>query len=78
MQVSVESEMGMFHIIDQTVGQKIRVSLRSGNSYEGVVQMLGERVLHLSRLEGAEFFDAVIELDDISSIVYRSREWSKN
>jgi hypothetical protein len=54
-------------------GKDVYVSLRSGKTYEGYVKSVGDRFLHLEKIVGKDFFDALIRMDDISAIEARFR-----
>ena len=61
-------------VVQRYVGQKVTVKLGSGDELTGRVEMVGEHVVHLAELSGKEFYDAVIDLDDITAIIFRARE----
>ena len=51
------------------------VTIRTGCSEEltGKVKSVSSEVVHLSELSGREFFDAVVNTEDITSVVIRTR-----
>jgi hypothetical protein len=53
------------------VGKAVELHLRSGEKMGGKVAGVTENVVHLSNLTGAEFFDAFIDVKDISAVVVR-------
>jgi len=55
-------------------GKDIYVSLRSGKVYQGRVKSVGDHLLHLEKIVGKEFYDALIRIDDISAIEARFRD----
>jgi len=55
-------------------GKDVYVNLRSGKTYQGVVKSVGDHFVHLERLAGKEFFDALFRIDDIVAIEARFRE----
>ena len=55
-------------------GKDIYVSLRSGKVYQGRVKSVGDHFVHLEKIAGKEFYDALIRIDDISAIEARFRE----
>jgi hypothetical protein len=55
-------------------GQSIYVRLSSGEELGGVVQEVGTNFLHLSELQGREFFDALIRIDDIVALIKRAKK----
>jgi hypothetical protein len=57
----------------QQPGQIIKVTTRQGTSFEGKVKMIGDKVIHLTEIRGLEMFDVVIDKEDISAIMFRSK-----
>ena len=54
-------------------GHRVTVKLASGEELTGIVRSVGTEVLHLGELTGREFFDAVIDHDEIAAVVVRVR-----
>lgn len=50
------------------VGKKVYVTLNSGKAFAGFVKEVGNHFVHLEKLDGKEFFDALIRIEDISAI----------
>ena len=55
------------------VGKKINVTLGSGKTFTGIVKKVGKRLLHLEKLEGKEYYDALIRIENIIAIDTRFR-----
>jgi hypothetical protein len=53
-------------------GARITVRLRSGQEFAGIVREVNSRVLQLGTLGGKEFFDAVISLDAVEAVFFRT------
>ena len=58
-------------IIQGNVGKSVELHLRSGEKMGGKVAQVTDNVVHLSNLTGAEFFDAFVDVKDISAVVVR-------
>lgn len=58
-------------------GKKIYVTLDSGKTFSGTLKSVGKKLIHLEKLDGKDFFDAIIKLEDISAIDTRFREYKK-
>jgi len=58
-------------------GKKINVTLNSGSTLTGTVKAVGKGLLHLEKLEGKEYFDALVRIDDISAIDVRFRDYQR-
>lgn len=46
--------------LDQQVGKRAKVKLRSGQELDGKILKVGSNGVHLAELTGMEFYDAVI------------------
>ena len=55
-------------------GARITVRLRSGQEFAGVVREVNSRVVQLGSLGGKEFFDAVIPLETVEAVFFRTKE----
>jgi len=56
-------------------GKNVYIHLRSGKTFQGSVKSVGDHWVHLEKIAGKEFFDALIRLDDISAIEAKFREY---
>ena len=54
-------------------GKTVTVTLDSGKSFSGAVKEVGNHLLHLEKLSGKEYYDALINIEDISAIDARFR-----
>jgi len=59
------------------VGKKVYVTLDSGNTLAGFVKEVGNHFVHLEKLDGKEFFDALIRIEDISAIDTKFRDFKR-
>ena len=58
-------------ILQGSAGKPVELHLRSGEKMGGKVAEVTDNVVHLSNLTGAEFFDAFVDIKDISAVVIR-------
>lgn len=56
------------------MGKDVYILLRSGQTIQGYVKSVGNHFLHLERLAGKDFYDALVRIDDISAVEARFRE----
>lgn len=56
------------------VGKKVSLTLDSGVVMVGLVKEVGDHLVHLEKLEGKEYFDALIRVENISAMETRFRE----
>ena len=55
------------------IGKKVYVTLDSGKTVAGFVKEVGNHLMHLEKLEGKDFFDALLRIENISAINTRFR-----
>ncbi len=71
--VEINTSFSMKQILVSFTGQKVTVKTDGGESIEGTVTGVGDHLVHISRLSGKDFYDAVVKIDKISSVVFRAR-----
>jgi hypothetical protein len=54
-------------------GKRINITLDSGTVISGIVKDVGDHMLHLEKLSGKEYYDALIQIEDISAFDSRFR-----
>ncbi len=54
-------------------GKSVSVTVASGKTLTGTIKSVGNHLLHLEKLGGKEFYDALIRIEDISAIEARFR-----
>jgi hypothetical protein len=55
-------------------GKDVFVHLRSGKTVQGYVKSVGNALIHLEKLSGRDFYDALIRIEDISAIEVKFRD----
>jgi hypothetical protein len=58
-------------ILQGSAGKTVELRLRSGEKMGGKVAQITDNIVHLSNLTGAEYFDAFVDVKDISAVVVR-------
>ncbi|MEI6609825.1 MAG: hypothetical protein WCO53_08780 [Deltaproteobacteria bacterium] len=56
------------------VGKDVLIHLRSGKTFQGYVKAAGDHFVHVEKLSGRDYYDALIRIDDISAIEARFRD----
>jgi hypothetical protein len=69
-----EVSFSMAENLKAYVGKDILIHLRSGKTFQGYVKAVGDQVVHLEKLSGRDFYDALIRIDDISAIEAKFRD----
>lgn len=54
-------------------GKRVIMHLESGEAIEGTVTTVGDIVVHLAKVAGRDFYDAVVRMDRISAVVFKVR-----
>jgi small nuclear ribonucleoprotein (snRNP)-like protein len=60
-------------LLEQQVGKRVIVSLNSGVEITGTVTKVGDNVVQLSKPPRKEFYDVIIRLDKINSLMIKVR-----
>jgi len=59
------------------VSKHVYVTLESGSSFAGFLKAVGNNCIHLEKLNGKEFFDALIRIEDITAIEAKFRDFER-
>ena len=60
-------------LLTDSLGKRVVLRLESGEEMEGPVTVVGERLVHISKLSKRDFFDAFVSIDRISAVIVRVR-----
>jgi hypothetical protein len=60
-------------ILQKNVGQMVELRMKSGEKIAGKVEKVGDKLVHLSQLTGAEFFDAAVDAADVAAVIVRAK-----
>ena len=58
-------------ILQKNVGQMVELRMNSGEKVGGKVEKVGDKLVQLSALTGAEFYDGAVDLSHISAVIVR-------
>jgi hypothetical protein len=61
-------------ILQKNVGQTVELRMKSGEKIGGKVEKVGDKLVHLSALTGAEFYDAAVDTSHISAVIVRAKK----
>lgn len=67
----LNSGYGVKDFLSAQVGKRVSVRTDAGETLEGTVTKVGDHLLHLSKLTGKDFYDAIVRIDKISSMTIR-------
>jgi len=60
-------------LLTDSIGKRLVLRLESSEEMEGTVTMVGEHLVHISKLSRRDFFDAFVSIDRISAVIVRVR-----
>jgi hypothetical protein len=61
-------------ILQKNVGQVVELRMKSGEKIGGKIEKVGDKLVHLSQLTGAEFFDAAVDTADVAAVIVRAKK----
>ena len=70
--VEINTSYSTKQILTSFTGQRVVLKTDAGD-VEGTVTSVGDHVVHISKLTGKDFYDAVVVIEKISSVVFRAR-----
>ena len=71
--MSIVNEDTIRTVLSKQVGKQVTLKLDSGEELGGVVRTVGEHVVHIEKISGKEFFDAIVDLDEVAAVILRVR-----
>lgn len=71
---AVAKDEVMVGVLKDRKDKQVTVVLRGGTELTGKVGNVGNNTLRLTELSGKEYFDAVVDLDDVSAVIFRSKD----
>jgi hypothetical protein len=60
-------------LLTDSLGKRVVLRLESSEELEGTVIVVGENLVHISKLSKRDFFDAFVSIDRISAVIMRAR-----
>ena len=56
------------------IGKHVYLHLKSGITLQGYLKAVGKNLIHLEKLAGKDFYDALIRIEEISAVEAQFRE----
>ena len=63
----------MKNVLLENVGKRVIVKFGNGETMEGTITSVGDSLVHVARLTGKDFYDAVVRIDGISAVIFKVR-----
>lgn len=71
--IDLQASDTILSILQKNTGQMVELRMKSGEKIAGKVEKVGDKLVHLSQLTGAEFFDAAVDAADVAAVVVRAK-----
>ena len=68
---SLQPNATVVSLLQGSPGKSVEPHLPSGEKMGGKIAQVTDNIVHLSNLTGAEYFDAFVDVKDISAVVVR-------
>ena len=72
--IELQSSDTVHSVLEKNMGGTVELRLKSGEKIGGKLEKLGDKLVQLSQLTGAEFYDAAVEIADVSVVVVRMKK----
>lgn len=72
-ELSVSDQNAMKLSLEHFVGKVISLRMTNGEDISGTVEAVGPTNIRVGKLTGREFYSAVIRIDDIIAVIFRSK-----
>ena len=60
-------------LLTDSIGKRVVLRLESSEELEGTVTVVGDNLVHISKLSKRDFFDAFVSIGRISAVIIRAR-----
>ena len=72
--IDLQTSDTILGILQKNVGVVVELRMKSGEKIAGKVEKVGDKLVHISQLTGAEFYDAAVDTADVSAVAVRTRK----
>jgi len=69
---SLQPNATILSVLQGNTGKNVELRMQCGEKIGGKVEQVNDNVVLLSRLTGAEYFDGIVNVKDISAVITRS------
>jgi len=64
----------MWEVLAERTGKRTTLRMQSGEDIEGTIVHVGDGLVHVSKLAGKDFYDAMVNIDRISAVIVKVRD----
>jgi hypothetical protein len=69
----MEIQNSMKDLLVQHKGKQVSVRLSSGQELSGYIEEVGDQLIHLAKITGMEYFEAMVRIETVEALVVRAR-----
>jgi hypothetical protein len=71
--VDLQPSDTVLSILQKNIGLTVELRMKSGEKIGGKVEKVGDKLVHISQLTGAEFFDAAVDTAEVAAVIVRTK-----
>jgi hypothetical protein len=71
--VDLQPSDTILSILQKNIGLTVELRMKSGEKIGGKVEKVGDKLVHISQLTGAEFFDAAVDTAEVAAVIVRTK-----
>jgi hypothetical protein len=72
--IDLQTSDTILGILQKNIGQVVELRMKSGEKIAGRLEKVGDKLVHLAQLTGAEFYDAAVDASEVSAVIVRTRK----
>ncbi|MFN2541916.1 MAG: hypothetical protein ABR514_07095 [Chthoniobacterales bacterium] len=72
--IDLQTSDTILGVLQKNIGQVVELRMKSGEKIAGKLEKVGDKLVQVSQLTGAEFYDAAVDTADVSAVVVRTRK----
>ena len=70
----VKANETMREVLAERTGKRVTLRMQNGEDIEGTIVLVGNGLVHVSKLANKDFYDAVVNIDRISAVIIKVRD----
>ncbi len=63
----------MREVLADRTGKRTVLRLKNGEDIDGTVTLVGNGLVHITRLAGKDFYDAVVDISAVNAVLFQAR-----
>ncbi len=72
--INLKQDATIRDILSAQAGKRVAVRLDSGEEIEGTIVTVGDGLVHIAKLSGKDFYDAILRINRISAVRIRVQD----